>query len=60
MLSKTPVIVPLRDENAPNVFGGKLGRNNGIENFATNKKKNATFDKNAFITPICKIIVFIF
>ncbi|RKF61997.1 hypothetical protein OnM2_037032 [Erysiphe neolycopersici] len=53
MLSKTPIVVPLRDENAPNIFGGKLGKSNGIENFATNKKKNATFDKNAFITPIC-------
>ncbi|KAI6248626.1 hypothetical protein HI914_03317 [Erysiphe necator] len=53
MISKTPIVIPLRDENAPNIFGGKLGKNNGIENFATIKKKNASFDKNAFITPIC-------
>jgi hypothetical protein len=38
---KTPLKIPLNDENAPTIFGGKSG-----------KGKGATFDKNAFVTPV--------
>lgn len=46
---KTPLKVPLHDENAPTLLGGKsiLG---------TKGKDAATFDKNAFITPMGKSI----
>ncbi|RKF55659.1 hypothetical protein GcM3_200012 [Golovinomyces cichoracearum] len=52
MLSKTPVAAALRDENAIEQIGGKLVKCNGNENLATFKRKNATFEKNAFITPM--------
>ncbi len=48
---KTPLRVPLNDENAPTAFG-KSVKGKGIENLVTGAKKNATFDKNAFVTPI--------
>ena len=47
---KTPLKVPLNDENVPTGFGGKTGKGKGWEGLATGK--NATFDKNAFVTPI--------
>jgi hypothetical protein len=48
---KTPLKVPLHDENAPAGFGEKSGRGKGIENLAT-RKIGTTFDKNAFVTPM--------
>jgi len=44
---KTPLKIPLNDENAPTGFG----KGKGLENLVTGKK-NATFDKNAFVTPM--------
>jgi len=52
--TKTPLKIPLRDENAPGGFGGKSGKGKGIENMATGKK-GMTFDKNAFVTPMGKL-----
>ena len=49
---KTPLKIPLNDENAPVGFGGKSGKGNGLENLMTGK--GATFDKNAFVTPMGK------
>ncbi|TVY75799.1 hypothetical protein LSUE1_G004764 [Lachnellula suecica] len=49
---KTPLKIPLNDENVPAGFGGKSGKGKGLENMATGGKKNATFDKNAFVTPM--------
>ncbi|KAF8850528.1 hypothetical protein BDZ45DRAFT_632798 [Acephala macrosclerotiorum] len=46
---KTPLKIPLNDENAPTGFG-KTGKGKGLENLISGKK--ATFDKNAFITPL--------
>lgn len=48
---KTPLKIPLQDENAPAGFGGKSVKGKGLEGFATGKK-GATFDKNAFVTPM--------
>jgi hypothetical protein len=48
---KTPLKVPLHDENAQTGFGGKTGKGKGLENLATGKT-GITFDKNAFITPM--------
>lgn len=48
---KTPLKIPLHDENAPGGFGGKSVKGKGLEGFATGKK-GTTFDKNAFITPM--------
>jgi hypothetical protein len=48
---KTPLKIPLNDENAPTGFGGKTGKGKGLEGLATGKK-GATFDKNAFVTPM--------
>ena len=42
---KTPLKIPLNDENAPGGFGGKSGKGKGLENLATG-------GKNAFITPM--------
>jgi len=47
---KTPLKIPLNDENAPTGFG-KLVKGKGLENLVTGKK-TATFDKNAFVTPM--------
>jgi hypothetical protein len=47
---KTPLKVPLNDENAPTGFG-KTGKGKGLENLVSGKKVT-TFDKNAFITPL--------
>ncbi|TQS36271.1 hypothetical protein Golomagni_03284 [Golovinomyces magnicellulatus] len=52
MLSKTPIAIPHYDENAIEKIGGKLIKCNGNENLATFKRKNAKFEKNAFITPM--------
>jgi hypothetical protein len=52
---KTPLKVPLHDENAPGGFGAKLGKGQGLENMATGKK-GAVFDKNAFVTPMGMIV----
>jgi hypothetical protein len=49
---KTPLKIPLNDENAPTGFGGKSVKGKGLENLATGGKKGATFDKNAFVTPM--------
>lgn len=46
---KTPLKIPLNDENAPAGFGGKSIKGKGL---ATGGKQNATFDKNAFVTPM--------
>ncbi|KAG4439738.1 hypothetical protein IFR05_004760 [Cadophora sp. M221] len=48
---KTPLKIPLNDENAPAGFGGKSIKGKGLEGLVTGKK-GATFDKNAFVTPI--------
>jgi hypothetical protein len=48
---KTPLKIPLQDENAAGGFGGKSGKGKGLEGFATGKR-GATFDKNAFVTPM--------
>lgn len=48
---KTPLKIPLQDENAPGGFGGKSAKGKGLEGFATGKK-GTTFDKNAFVTPM--------
>lgn len=47
---KTPLKIPLNDENAPTGFG-KAAKGKGLENLVTGKKATA-FDKNAFITPL--------
>ena len=39
---KTPLKIPLNDENAPGGFGGKSGKGKGLE----------TGGKNAFVTPM--------
>jgi len=49
---KTPLRIPLNDENAPTGFGGKSGKGKVIENLVVTGKKGATFDKNAFVTPM--------
>jgi hypothetical protein len=48
---KTPLKIPLQDENAPGGFGGKSIKEKGVESFAAGKR-GATFDKNAFVTPM--------
>ncbi len=48
---KTPLRVPLNDENAPTAFGKSI-KGKGIENLITGAKKNTSFDKSAFVTPI--------
>jgi len=48
---KTPLKIPLHDENAPGGFGGKSGKGKGFENLATGKK-GSTFNKDDFITPL--------
>lgn len=58
--SKTPLRVPLRDENAPGGgLGGKSVKGKGIENMLMTGKKGATFDKSAFVTPMGKKVMFI-
>jgi len=52
---KTPLKLPLNDENAPAGFGGKPGMGKGIERLMTGGKKGATLDKNAFATPLGKL-----
>ncbi|KAK2630026.1 hypothetical protein QTJ16_000846 [Diplocarpon rosae] len=47
----TPLKVPLNDENALGGLGGRAGVGKGMENLMTGKK-GATFDQNAFITPM--------
>jgi hypothetical protein len=53
---KTPLKISLNDENEPAGFGGGksvLGtKGKGLENLAIGGKNGATFDKNAFITPM--------
>ncbi len=53
---KTPLKVPLHDENDLAGFGGGksvLGtKGKGVENLIAGGKKSATFDKNAFVTPM--------
>lgn len=48
---KTPLRIPLNDENAPGIFGGKSVKGKGLENLMATGKKGATFDKNSFVTP---------
>ncbi|KAH7408949.1 hypothetical protein BKA64DRAFT_663882 [Cadophora sp. MPI-SDFR-AT-0126] len=48
---KTPLKIPLNDENAPAGFGGKSVKGKGLEGLVTGKK-GATLDKNAFVTPM--------
>lgn len=47
---KTPLRIPLNDENAPTGFG-KTGKGKGLGDLVSGKK-SITFDKNAFITPL--------
>jgi len=53
---KTPLKINLNDENEPAGFGGGksvLGtKGKGLENLVTGGRNGATFDKNAFITPM--------
>jgi hypothetical protein len=52
---KTPLKINLNNENEPAGFGGKsvlVTKGKGHENLALGGKNGATFDKNAFITPI--------
>lgn len=57
---KTPLKINLNDENEPMGFGGVksvLGtKGKGLENPVIGGKNSATFDKNAFVTPMgmCK------
>jgi hypothetical protein len=44
---KTPLKVPLNDENAPVAFGGKSGKGKGLEAIG----KKAAFNKDDFVTP---------
>ncbi|KAL2068588.1 hypothetical protein VTL71DRAFT_14925 [Oculimacula yallundae] len=48
---KTPLKIPLNDENAPAGFGGKSVKGKGLEGLVTGKK-GATFNQNDFITPM--------
>lgn len=48
---KTPLKIPLQDENAPGGLGGKSVKGKGLENLATGKK-GATFNKDDFVTPM--------
>ena len=50
---KTPLKIPLNDENAIGGFG-KSVKGKGLENLATGGKK-ATFDKSAFVTPLGRL-----
>ncbi|OBT45310.1 hypothetical protein VE00_03635 [Pseudogymnoascus sp. WSF 3629] len=52
---KTPLKIPLHDENAPTGFGKKSvlqTKGKGNENLVTGGKKGTGLDKNAFITPM--------
>ncbi|RDL41360.1 Uncharacterized protein BP5553_01339 [Venustampulla echinocandica] len=49
---KTPLKIPLNDENAPTAFGGKSGKGKGLENLMTGGKQGSNFDKNGFVTPV--------
>lgn len=51
---KTPLKIPLNDENAPTAFGGKSGKGKGkgLESLMTGGKQGANFDKNSFVTPV--------
>lgn len=52
---KTPLKIPLQDENGPAGFGGKsvLGvKDKGLENLIAGRKKGTIFDKNNFVTPL--------
>ncbi|EKD16104.1 uncharacterized protein L3040_007806 [Drepanopeziza brunnea f. sp. 'multigermtubi'] len=49
---KTPLKIPLNDENAPVGFAGKSGKSKGPDGGLMTVKKSATFDKNAFVTPM--------
>ncbi|KFY30022.1 hypothetical protein V494_08314 [Pseudogymnoascus sp. VKM F-4513 (FW-928)] len=52
---KTPIKIPLHDENAPTGFGKKSvlqTKGKGNENLMTGGKKGTGLDKNAFITPM--------
>ena len=48
---KTPLKVPLQDENAPGLFGGKSIKGKGLENLAAGKK-SAPFNQSDFVTPM--------
>lgn len=48
---KTPLKVPLHDENALTGFGGKTVRGKGLANLGGDKI-GTTFDKDAFVTPM--------
>jgi hypothetical protein len=48
---KTPLKIPLQDENVPGGIGGKSVKGKGLENLATGKK-GATFNKDDFVTPL--------
>jgi hypothetical protein len=47
---KTPLKIPLNDENAPTAIGKSM-KGKGLENLMTGKK-STTFDQNAFVTPM--------
>jgi hypothetical protein len=53
---KTPLKINLNDENEPAGFGGGKSvlatKGKGLENLVTGGKKGATFDKDAFVTPL--------
>jgi hypothetical protein len=48
---KTPLKVPLHDENAPITLGGKFGKKNA-SGLATGVKKHAAFDGSVLVTPL--------
>lgn len=48
---KTPLKIPLNDENARVGFGGRPGKGKAPDGLMTSKK-GATFDKSAFVTPL--------
>lgn len=55
---KTPVKIPLNDENAGHIMGGAKsvlgGRSKGNENVMTTSKGVKGFDKSNFVTPMGK------
>ena len=55
---KTPLKVPLNDENAAHVVGGAkgnlTGRARGNENVLTTKSVKKGLDKSSFVTPMGK------
>jgi hypothetical protein len=49
---KTPLKLPLNDENAPGGFGGKSVLGTKGKGVGLGPNKGGNFDKNAFVTPM--------